>query len=592
MKRIYIPIEYKESLAFLRQDLLAEWDYEKNHVRPEDIKPGSNLKVHWKCNKGHEWMAQICDRTKKNSRCPYCAGKKASPEYCLETLYHEIAKEWHPKKNHPLTPKDVTPRSSKKVWWLNSEGHEWQAIIGDRTRKNTTSPYASGKKAYINNCLATSFPKIAKEWHPKKNGNVTPYEVTPMSSHKKYWWQCQVNPEHVWESRVADRTSKGAGCPHCSPQYSKLELRIFSELLTFFPDTIHQVKIHDENCDVFIPELSIAIEVDGYPWHITQIERDMLKNRVLKQNGIVIFRVREPDLPPLSAHDLLAWPKCEDKEYELMCIILDTISRIVTLTDEIQIKIEMYKRTNSFANSICYEELLKNYPLPPREQSLAELSPELARLWHTERNQGRTPYHVKPFSIDLVWWLCPTCGYEWRHKVITESKRLKRNREDCKEYCCPRCNVRNNSLAIHYPDIASEWHPDKNGSLTPVEVRKHSGSDVWWMCQKCSYEWRTKVSNRTSTSKTGCPQCYQNEGFKSYASADYNLAVIHPEIAKEWHPKKNGDFKPTDFAPVSGQKVWWQCLEKQHHEWFTKISTRVSGKTRCPFCFGNNKEIN
>ena len=37
--------------------------------------------------------------------------------------------------------------------------------------------------------LAYRFPELSKEWHPTKNGDLTPYDVT-VGSHKKVWWIC------------------------------------------------------------------------------------------------------------------------------------------------------------------------------------------------------------------------------------------------------------------------------------------------------------------------------------------------------------------------------------------------------------------
>ena len=38
-----------------------------------------------------------------------------------------VSQSWHPTMNGVLTPNDVTPGSSIKVWWLCERGHEWQA---------------------------------------------------------------------------------------------------------------------------------------------------------------------------------------------------------------------------------------------------------------------------------------------------------------------------------------------------------------------------------------------------------------------------------------------------------------------------------
>jgi hypothetical protein len=56
------------------------------------------------------------------------------------------------------------------------------------------------------------------------------------------------------------------------------------------------------------------------------------------------------------------------------------------------------------------------------------------------------------------------------------------------------------------------------------------------------------------------------------ATSEYNLAVIHPKVAKEWHSTKNGNLTPQDRTPRSQAKVWWQCIEG--HEWEAVIERR------------------
>jgi hypothetical protein len=63
----------------------------------------------------------------------------------LATMYPHIAKEWHPTKNGNLQATDVSYSSTKKVWWQCEHGHEWQAVIQERTRQDRGSkcPYCS-----------------------------------------------------------------------------------------------------------------------------------------------------------------------------------------------------------------------------------------------------------------------------------------------------------------------------------------------------------------------------------------------------------------------------------------------------------------
>ena len=69
------------------------------------------------------------------------------------------------------------------------------------------------------------------------------------------------------------------------------------------------------------------------------------------------------------------------------------------------------------------------------------------------------------------------------------------------------------------------------------------------------------------------------------ATSEYNLAKLHPNLAKEWHPTKNEDLEPTDVTPGSDQKVWWRCLKNPKHEWQALVYSRARG-SGCPYCAG------
>ena len=55
------------------------------------------------------------------------------------------------------------------------------------------------------------------------------------------------------------------------------------------------------------------------------------------------------------------------------------------------------------------------------------------------------------------------------------------------------------------PNLAIDWHPTKNGSLTPYDITAGSGKKVWWKCHVCGYEWEASVCNRARG--RGCSYC-------------------------------------------------------------------------------------
>ena len=175
----------KKSLTQLYPNLARQWHPEKNlGLRPKDFGPYSNVKVWWKCKKGHEWKAKIANRVIGRG-CPYCAGKKVGADNNLAVLFPEVARDWHPKKNGKLRPRNVRPHTNKNIWWKCKKGHEWQDTISHRV-DGRGCPYCSGRRAGADNNLAVLFPEIARKWHPTRNANLTPFNVRPGSQKKVY----------------------------------------------------------------------------------------------------------------------------------------------------------------------------------------------------------------------------------------------------------------------------------------------------------------------------------------------------------------------------------------------------------------------
>lgn len=198
-------------------------------LRPSDVTPWSQRVVWWRCPRkaDHVWKAVIASVTGKDgrgSRCPYCAGMAVAQDNSLSYRFPDVAKRWHPTKNLPLTPKQVTAGSGKDVWWCCPRQHEWCAKVREVMRAfktgNTGCPFCSGRQACVDNCLENVFPEIAKQWHPSKNAPVRASDVTYGSS-KSFWWLCSVSDRHEWQAPVSTIISNykrggGTGCPHCA----------------------------------------------------------------------------------------------------------------------------------------------------------------------------------------------------------------------------------------------------------------------------------------------------------------------------------------------------------------------------------------
>jgi hypothetical protein len=149
---------------------------------------------------------------------------------------------------------------------------------------------------------------------------------------------------------------------------------------------------------------------------------------------------------------------------------------------------------------------------------------------------------------------------------------------------CPFCRQiyidATRNLQAQNPELAREWHPDKNGDLTPDKVRAHAQVKVWWLCPR-GHEYQASVGNRNRSdgSGRGCPYCSGRRDLSKES-----LAILLPELAKEWHPEKNGDLTPENVSTVNHRLVWWRC--KNGHQWLCSVYNRVQGKKgdTCPYC--------
>lgn len=218
-----LPIRGETDLQTLYPHIAKQWHKTLNeNLKPTDVTVGSDKKIWWICEHGHEWKAPIKKRALRNQGCPYCSGKRPIVGVTdLATTCPNIAELWHQTLNKNLNPSDVKAKSNKKVWWQCKHGHEWKAKISEIIISKEPCPYCAGRLPIPNETdLATTRPDLASEWHSTKNIGLkdsfgrdisTPDKVLA-SSNQKVWWQCKHG--HEWASIVSNR-SKGQGCPYC-----------------------------------------------------------------------------------------------------------------------------------------------------------------------------------------------------------------------------------------------------------------------------------------------------------------------------------------------------------------------------------------
>jgi len=555
-----------ECLDIANPELIDEWHPTKNgSLSPCGVTQKSGQTVWWLGKCGHEWQAKVYTRTSGHG-CPYCSNVKVLPGFNdLSSKNPNLAKEWHPNKNGYLKPDMIAPTSNKKVWWLGNCGHEWQATINSRYFGNGCPICANQQILSGYNDLATKNPNLAKEWHPTKNDNLTPSTIAPRSS-KKVWWQCEKG--HEWQATVAAR-SKGDGCPYCS---NKKVLKKYNDLATKEPCIArewHPTKNGFLTPDMITDGSSKVVWwlcEKGHEWQATVTDRVRGHGCPICANQHILSGYNDLE----TRHPLVAkeWHPTKNGDLKPYMVINKSRKKVWWLGNcghEWQATIK--DRVDGTGCPICKgKQILKG------ENDFATLYPEIAKEWHPNKNGQLKPDMVTYGSGKTVWWMCKK-GHEWQAAV---TDRVQGNN-------CPVCANQQilqgyNDLETQYPLVAKEWHPTKNGDIKPNTIAPRSSKKVWWLCTK-GHEWKTSISSRTSGG--GCPICSNRKILPGFN----DLATKNPNLAKEWHPTKNGDLKPTMIAPRSSKKVWWLC--ENGHEWQAKVSDRSYG-TKCPICRKSN----
>lgn len=483
--------------------LVAEWHQGKNRVAPAEVRHRSARRFFWRCarDRTHVWQETARGRTVDDRGCPFCRGKRAGRGSSLADKRPDLAREWHPTKNGSVTPRTVLPGSGRQAFWRCPVGrdHVWLAGVSARVL-GRGCPFCAGLRVSRTNSVA-GVARLAREWHPTKNGKLTPRDVT-RGSGRYVWWRCRRDPKHVWRTRVSAR--KTTGCPHCPRSRSAL-----------------------------LPSVAAAAPHLCREWHPTR--------NLLTPNDVSLGSARR------------VWWKCPkgpDHEWQ---------SPVAT------------RARPGAGCPFCFGMRVSV------TNSLARVAPEIAAQWHPTKNACQ-PDQVVAGSNQRFWWKCPRGpDHEWQERC--EVRALRKTG-------CPFCGNRRlsvtNSLAV-LPEIARQWHPSKNGRLTPAKVVQGSSVKRWWRCD-AGHSYRASPHLRVNRKK-GCPRCAVRRGAARMLETklgEWSLAD-DAALAAQWDWERNGDLSPDRVTRHSSREVFWRCQKDPEHRWKAAPGNRSRGGG-CPFC--------
>lgn len=556
-------------LATAYPDIAAEWHPEKNGMlTPQDVMPGSDKRIWWKCRMGHEWKTAVYHR-KAGHGCPFCTASASTVkkgENDLQSQKPELASEWDAERNYPFTPDGVGTYSQKRFWWICSQGHSWRTTVAHRTR-GQGCPVCSGAKLLTGfNDLATTAPMLADEWNYDRNGSLLPTEVMS-GTDRKVWWKCVRG--HEWEAVIYSRKA-GSGCPYCA---GNCMIPGENDVRTLYPKvarTWDRKKNHP-----LVPEMTAygsAVKVwwkcrKGHSWKAVVSSRTIGGKGCPYCSGTKVLKGFN-DLQSLCPE------RCEEWDYEKNGSVLpDMVTRYS--------KKKVWWKCpdgHGWLASVADHSLGHGCPyccgrkVIPGESDLATAYPELADEWNTEKNGVLTPSDVTAGSSRMVWWRCRN-GHEWRSQVNGRTGKIKNG--------CPYCGNRRawpgyNDLLSVSPELAAQWDYENNDGLKPSEVTYRTTKYYWWRCAE-GHSWKASVYYRQKGA--GCPYCSGNR----VLTGQNDLKAKASWLLEEWDWERNGDLHPEEILPFTNRKAWWKC--RNGHHWRSSINSRHKG-IGCPYCSG------
>lgn len=201
------------------------------------------------------------------------------------------------------------------------------------------------------------------------------------------------------------------------------------------------------------------------------------------------------------------------------------------------------------------------------ENSIAKNAKYLVAGWHIAKN-NISPDEVSSTSTKKYWWICPY-GHEWQS---SPSYYYKKKSIDCL-YCKRRRPSHEFNFASVYPEVAKEWHAEKNGALLPSMFLPKSNKIVWWKCEN-GHEWTTAILTRANGSQ--CSTCTTQDSLKIS-----NMGLLFPQLVSEWDDGKNHPLTPFTVTKSNPSKIWWIC--HKGHQWQASIISRTKG-SGCKIC--------
>ena len=433
----------------------------------------------------------------------------------------------------------------------------------------------------IKESSVANYPLLVEQWHPTKNGNITPDKVPAQSNIPRYW-RCKKcgyglpeGQDWIVSPNARIENNKVNGCPSCAG----IELnKGYNDFETCCNDEEYQ-KTYKRK---YNKDLKLLLE----EWN------KEYNSKIIAKNGKPLTK----DNITFGSGDEVYWicsdPKCKyGKNGEW--------------------KTPLKRRTkNGIGCPACSsKKVVKG------KNDIATTHPKIADQWDDEKNlaeYGITKYEVSKGSHLFAYWKC--CNKDKGHpsyQVIVNDKTEKNScplcrnwKIDLETYCNNEENQKKykEKFGRELKSILDDWHTDNK--IKPKDIR-HSDNEeqIFWNCPICKRKYSSTVRKKLKSETGACNECAAKQRKltqRANLPKEKTLAFANPEFIKDWHPDPQKNYikelnlylTPENTALGNHtDKIWWRC-HMCGYEWQKDVRYRNQHQRKCPKCnYANNKEM-
>lgn len=415
--------------------------------------------------------------------------------------------------------------------------------------------------------------KLMAEWDWSENEliGLDPYKLT-YGSGKMANWICEKG--HRWSTSIYHRASRGSNCPYCS---NKKILKGYNDLKSQCPEVMDEWD-WDEN---IIDPSTVGVgsnKIANWVCHKGHKYKKQIFRRVNGEGCPTCTRSLKTSFPEQCFY------------YYIKKIYPDAINGYREIFDN-AMEIDIY--IPSIKTGIEYDGWFwHNKQAISREELKYKICKDNGiRLFRIKEGE----FSGFADNADRIWYITKKCSYdELNYRIYDFLKHLtfyssnlpsinvERDRIEILEYKTLKLA---DSLLYKYPEIAEEWHPTKNGKLTPDAFIPGSSEIVWWLCKECGNEWQASIVSRTVGH--GCDICAteQRKITKRETLLSKRGSIYIDRCLLDWDYEEN-EYGPEHYTNGSGEVVGWRC-HVCGYKWKTSICNRTrDNKNGCPLCSG------